>query len=392
MRKTYLTAAAIALVLIAWIWSGQLGAPEPHDPATLAELNLQREAASDDRPMTRVRARISQAEPRTSSVVIRGRTENKRTVSVKAETNGRIVDRPVDKGSRVEADDLLCRIATEDRDARVVEAQEAVIQARLEYQGSTQLAERGLISNTLTATAKAKLAAAEAQLKRSELDLAHTQVRAPFGGLIEEAPVETGDYVQPGTVCATIIDLNPMLMVGRVAEREVHQLALGAQATGTLIDGREVTGTLSFIGQQSDAATRTYAVEVQVPNRDYHLRSGVTTEIRIPVATVMAHRLSPSLLALDDAGRIGVRIVNADHQVEFTLVDILNDDAGSVWVAGLPPVATLITVGQELVVPGEEVEVILESDDPEGSELIGAAAPEAETAGLQNARAPDIAT
>lgn len=391
MRKTYLTASAIALALIVWIWSGQFGAPERHDPASLAEQNLEREAASADQPRTRVRARISQAEPRTSSILIRGRTENKRTVSVKAETSGRIVERPIDKGSRVAAGDLLCRISTEDRDARVVEAQEAVNQARLEYQGSVQLAERGMISDTLAATAKAKLAAAEAQLKRSKLDLAHTQVRAPFAGLIEDVPVETGDFVQPGTVCATVIDLDPMLMVGRVAEREVHQLALGAQATGTLIDGREVTGSVSFIGQQSDAATRTYAVEVEVPNPDYALRSGITTQIRVPVATVMAHRLSPSLLALDDSGRIGVRTVNADHRVEFNLVDILNDDAGSVWVAGLPPVVTLITVGQELVVPGEEVEVVLESDDPDGKELIGSAAPDPETARLEQ-RTPDVAT
>ena len=394
MRKTYLTAIAIGLAFIGWMLSGQFGTPERSDPLTLAELNLQREAAAEDRALTRVRARVIQAQSRTSSVIIRGRTENKRTVSVKAEISGRIVERPIEKGGRVEAGELLCRISTEDREARVAEAKAAVIQAKMEYQGRRQLGDRGLISGTVLATSKSKLASADAQLTRRELELAHTQVRAPFAGLIEDTLVETGDFVQPGTACATIIDLDPMLLVGRIAEREVHRLALDAQATGTLIDGREVTGVVSFIGQQSDAATRTYAVEVEVPNPDFQLRSGITTEVRIPVATVLAHRVSPSLLALDDEGRIGIRTIDGDNQVVFNLIEILDDDEGSVWVAGLPGVATLITVGQELVVPGEQVEVSFESDGPDAraGKMIGATDVDPATADTEPNPATDSAS
>jgi multidrug efflux system membrane fusion protein len=394
MRNTYLTAIAIAVVFLGWMLSGQFGATDRSAPLTLAELNLQREAASEDRALTRVRARIIQAQPRTSSVVIRGRTENKRTVSVKAEISGRIIERPIEKGSRVEAGELLCRISTEDREARVAEAKAAVIQAKMEYQGRRQLGDRGLISGTVLATSKSKLASADAQLTRRELDLAHTQVRAPFAGLIEDTLVETGDFVQPGTACATVIDLDPMLLVGRIAERKVHQLTLDAQATGTLIDGRDVTGVVSFIGQQSDSATRTYAVEIEVPNSDYLLRSGITTEIRIPVATVLAHRISPSLLALDDEGRVGIRTLDGDNQVVFNLIDILDDDQGSIWVAGLPGVATLITVGQELVVPGEQVEVSFESDSPDAraGKMIGAADLNSATADTEPDPAPDTAS
>jgi multidrug efflux system membrane fusion protein len=394
MRKTHLTAIAIGLAFIGWMLSGQFGAPERSDPLTLAELNLQREAAGEDRALTRVRARVIQAQSRTSSVIIRGRTENKRTVTVKAEISGRIVERPIEKGGRVEAGELLCRISTEDREARVAEAKAAVIQARMEYQGRRQLGDRGLISGTVLATSKSKLAAADAQLTRRELELAHTQVRAPFAGLIEDTLVETGDFVQPGTPCATVIDLDPMLLVGRIAEREVHRLTLDAQATGTLIDGREVTGVVSFIGQQSDAATRTYAVEIEVPNPDFRLRSGITTEVRIPVATVLAHRVSPSLLALDDEGRIGIRTLDDDNQVVFNLIEILDDDQGSVWVTGLPAVATLITVGQELVVPGEQVEISFESDGPDAraGKMIGATDVNSATADTEPNPATDSAS
>lgn len=361
MRRTYVIAMAITGLIALWLVSGQFGhsAPKPH--ATLAELNSEITASGEDKPMTRVRARVIHAEPQTDAVPLRGRTENKRTVVVKAETGGTVVARPVERGQRVETGQVLCRISTEDREAKLEEGRQALNQTRIEYEGSLKLAKQGLISETMIATTKARMATAEAQVQHATIELAHTQVRAPFAGLVEETQVEIGDFVQPGSACATIIDLDPMLLVGRVAERDVHKLKLGTTALGTLIDGTQVSGTLTFIGQQSDTATRTYPVEIQVPNPSYKLRSGVTTQISIPIDTVMAHRISPALLALDDEGRVGVRTLDGDNRVVFNLVKILNDDGGSVWISGLPETATLITVGQELVVPRQQVDAVFET-------------------------------
>ena len=223
------------------------------------------------------------------------------------------------------------------------------------------LSDRSEADRAAIAQAKATLAAAEAKLKRAELDIQRTYVRAPFAGVVEEVHSEVGDYVAPGTACVTVVDLNPMLLVGRVAEKDVHLLKIDQPVIGLMSDGTEVEGPVSFIGAQSDPATRTYAVEIEVPNADYDLRSGLTTEIRIPVAEVMAQKISPALFALDDEGKIGVRIVNERGAVEFHHVTIVRDEPDGVWVSGLPDVATLITVGQELVVPGELVEVDFEA-------------------------------
>jgi multidrug efflux system membrane fusion protein len=374
VRTTYITATVIAALSLLWILSGVVGKPDTVVNETLADRNALREASVEDRVATKVRARIVRAEAQTTKVMIRGRTENKRTVAVKAETNGRIESRPIEKGTRVAAGDLLCRISIDDREAKVIEAREALKQAHIEHQGSVRLAKQGLISDTLTATTKAKLAATEAQLARSQLDLAHTYIRAPFGGLIEDTHVEIGDFVQAGNACATIVDLDPMLLVGGVAEREVHKLRLGSTATGVMIDGREITGEVTFVGQQSDAVTRTYRVEIQVPNPDFDVRSGVTTDIRVPTDVVLVHRVPPSLLTLDDAGNIGVRTLDAENRVEFHQIEIIEDAGRAIWITGLPEVTTLITAGQELVVPGERVEVNFEAPDE-----LPAAAPEAGT-------------
>ena len=365
MRKTYITAAVIALATVLWFVSGALTAGEgPTEHPSLAEANERARAEVGDMPPTAVRGRVIHAVALPERVKVRGRTENKRTVEVRAETSGRVVERPVERGTRVAAGDLLCRLAVEDRNARLAQAEAAVEQARIEYEGSLRLQDRGFNSETAIAQAKARLATAQAQREAAVLDVQRTAVRAPFAAVVEDAPLEIGDYAQPGTVCASLVDLHPMLLVGSVSERDVSRFGIGANADGQLMTGQTVSGPVSFVGQQADRGTRTYRVEVTVPNPDYALRSGITTEIAIDVGAVEAHKISPAVLALDDAGNVGVRIVDAEDRVRFQHVAIIADADDGVWVRGLPAVTTLITVGQETVVAGERVDVQFQSERP----------------------------
>ena len=361
MRATYVTAIVIAVFTSLWLLSGQLGtASFEGEHPTLAELNDQNRAAVEDKTPTLVRARVIHAVQQTVTVNLRGRTENKRTVVVRAETVGRVIDRPIERGSRVNTGNLLCRISLEDRQAKLVQAREAVKLAEIEYRGSLRLQKKGYQSETAIAAAKAHLATALAQLKSSELDIEHTTIRAPFDGIVEATQVELGDYLQLGGACATIVDLDPMLLVGQIAEKALHRVHVGEAAYGDLATGETVSGLIRFIAQQADPVTRTYRVEVEISNADYAIRSGITTEIRIQAETVLAHKVSPALFALDDFGAVGVRTLDGDNRVEFHLVDIVRDDVDGVWITGLPERTTLITVGQEFVVPGEVVNVQFE--------------------------------
>ena len=360
MRSTYLTAIIIAVLIGIWLLSGQLGVEESPPPLTLAEQSDLRDAKQADATPARVRARIAYASRQVQHLRIRGKTENKRTVAVRAEITGTVTARPVERGSRVAAGEALCRISVDDRRAGLLESEAGLNRAQIEYQGSLKLRASGFQSDTLVAQAQARLAEAQAELKRSQLNLARTVVKAPFDGIVEDVHLEVGDYVSPGAQCVTLVDLDPMLLVGRVPERDVLRVLPGQPAAGLLTDGTQVSGQIQFVGQQSDPETRSYALEVQIPNPDYRLRSGVSTDILIPVAEVMAQKVSPALFALNDAGIVGVRTVDADGRVAFNPIEIVRDDADGVWVTGLPDVATVITVGQELVVPGQAVEVDFE--------------------------------
>ena len=328
MRKTYITAIVIAVATIAWLASGQFGAgPDEATQLSISERNERATAAQEDRAPSRVRARVSTALEQTAFAQVRGRTENKRTVDVRAETVGRVVDRPVELGDRVAVGDVLCRLSMDDRRPRLTEARTAVRQAYIEYRGSLRLKSQGFQSETAIATARARLAAAQARQKSIELDIARTAVRAPIDGLVEVTHVEVGDYLQPGAGCVTLVDLDPMLLVGQITEKDVARVRIGEQAFGELVTGERLSGTIGFIGQQADPTTRTYRVEIELPNADYALRSGITADILIAAETTRAHRVSPALFALDDAGGVGIRTLDADNRVTFQRVEILRDDA-----------------------------------------------------------------
>ena len=383
MRKTYITAIVIAVVLALWLASGDHDKELKQD--SIAELNRAEADVAVDAAPTRVRVAVFEASEQAQMVKVRGKTTNKRTVEVKAELAGQVVERPVERGTQVAAGDLLCRISTEDREVALQEARAMLNQAKIEYQGAKRLKQKGFNSEAAIAAAQSRLATAQANLNRRQLDLEKLTVRAPFAGFVDDVHQEVGAYVTPGAGCATLVDLDPMLLTGRVSERDVVTLQRGQEATGFLSDGRTVTGPLTFIGQQSDPATRTYPIEVELANADFALRSGITTEIRVPVRYVMAQRISPALFALDDDGAIGVRIIDNNNVVQFVHVDVLADAPDGIWVTGLPNRASVIVVGQELVTAGERVDPVYQGS----ATLPAQSTPEVETpAGDDQTSAP----
>jgi multidrug efflux system membrane fusion protein len=168
--------------------------------------------------------------------------------------------------------------------------------------------------------------------------------------------VNVGDYLAPGQPCAMVIDQDPFLIVGQVSEKDVQKINIGDSGWASLITGERVNGKVRFIAKSADQATRTFRVELEVKNPDGKIRDGVTAEIHVNSATVEAHRISPAILSLDDKGTIGVRIVDAQKKVQFVPVKIVADGTDGVWVTGLPKTVTIITVGQEYVTNGQEVD------------------------------------
>lgn len=194
---------------------------------------------------------------------------------------------------------------------------------------------------------------------RAEEDIERLTIRAPFSGLLETDTAELGTLMQPGALCATIIELDPIKLVGFVPEAQVHRVEIGAMAGARLATGAEVAGEVTFLSRSADPQTRTFRVEILVPNADFVIRDGQTADILISTAGTPAHLLPASAMTLNDDGALGVRIV-VDGIARFMPVTMLRDTARGVWLAGLPDQADVITIGQEFVTDGVPVQVTYE--------------------------------
>lgn len=355
MRSTYVTACIIIVLVVLWLASGQLGDDPPSPAKNIAEQNRRVDLLREEGPLTTVRIATIHASTQERILTVRGRTQSKRSVIVQSQIDGLAISRPVERGDIVKTGQLLCQISNEDRDAALHEATAAVNQARLEFEGSQRLSRQGLQSETAIAQAKAKLASTETALWRSQLNKQRLNIVAPFDGVIEDVHLEQGQYVVPGSQCVTLVDLDPMLLVGSISESELAYFHAGLQATAVLPDGRAVSGVVTFVARTSSDATRTYPIEVHVVNEDFKIPSGVTAQIKVPVESIQAQKISPALLTLDDRGVVGVHTIDAENIVHFNPIEIINDDIDGIWVSGLPAVTRVITVGQQLVVAGEEV-------------------------------------
>ena len=356
MRKTYLTATFIAVCIIGWIATGLLEEEAAPLPQTISEKNAQQRAQAEDRPLTTVRVTTSYAVEQDRLTSVRGQTTNERSVVVQSQVGGLVQKRWVERGSVVGQGDVMCEISVEDRDANLKEAMAGLAQAKLDLDGAKQLAAKGLQSDAVIAGAEARMAAAEAVVQRRKLEKSRLKITAPFAGVVEDTHMEVGQFVTPGASCVTLVDLDPMLLIGEVSEQHLAGLKPGLPVTATLSNGDVVAGVLRFVAHVAAPGTRTYAIEALVANPDFSIASGMTAALSIAVEQVKVHQITPALLVLDDEGQSGVRGVTADQRVRFYSVELIAEGNEGVWVSGLPDVVDLIVVGQQTVVAGEQVD------------------------------------
>jgi multidrug efflux system membrane fusion protein len=315
-----------------------------------------------------------------------------------------VISEPIRKGAFVEEGDLMCRLNAGTRESqlaeaqarlseavgRVPEAQAAVAEANarvreaeINVNVARRLSEDGFASETRLISAEAALEAANAGVQRASSQVASAQagiegaqasiavwdrelelleIRAPFSGLLESDTAELGTLMQPGAPCATIIQLDPIKLVGFVPEATVDQVTVGAMAGARLTNGEEVVGQVTFLSRSADELTRTFRVEIRVPNEDLHIGDGQTAEILVSSDGRRAHLMPASALTLDNDGNIGVRVVGEGDIARFLPVGILRDTIDGIWVTGLPETVDVIVVGQEYVTDGVPVIPTLQTE------------------------------
>ena len=186
------------------------------------------------------------------------------------------------------------------------------------------------------------------------VELNRTEVKSPFSGYIENI-VKPGNFLERGQVCATIIQLNPIIFIAEVPEFKINKVRVGQSVLIELITGEEIEGQLSFVSKSASNLTKTFKIESEIENIDGKIRDGITAEITIKTDEILAHKISPSILLLNDKGILGIKTVNDQNIVKFNKLDILEDSEDGLWVSGISNLSRIIIQGQGFVEDGQEV-------------------------------------
>lgn len=366
MKKSYVIATVLACALTAWVLGGYYLRTSGKE---IAETSGQ----SEDLPAMKVSVRTQEAKPVSRVVVAQGQTEPNRTVTVRAETMGQVAEILADEGSTVETGDVIVRLEANDREARIARAEAHVREQESAYEAAEALGKKGYQSQRQADQVYSSLQTAKHELKEALIEFERIEIKAPFEGAVLSVPVELGAYVDTNGEVATIVDNDPLVVSVQIPQQKISEIKTGQPAAVHFATGQEREGTIRYVAARADLGTRTFRVEIELPNADGSIPSGISAEATIPTGSVMAQYLSPADLTLNEAGTLGVKTVDDEDRVEFHEAKIVMSDVNGAWVTGLPAKARIITLGHGYVQVREKVQVA-EEETTGGSHMPDASA------------------
>lgn len=352
------------------------------DPALLALLLLLPLAAgcgggdATGPPEPPPATRVDVAEARRESVSVRaasvGTLEAEQRAELRAEVEGVVAAIPVAEGAAVSRGELLVRLDARELAAQASAAEAAVERSRTEAENfrarlerNRGLLEAGAISPQALddlesgyRAAQARTAEAEANLRLARRGLEKAVVRAPFAGRIGARSFYVGDYVREGDVLMELIDDDLLRVAFDLPEEYLGRVEMGSAVavSARSLPGREITGRVAFVSPRVEPATRTLAIEAEIPNAERLLRPGQFVDVEIELEVRPEAVVVPEEAVVPRGGENFVFVV-ADGTAELREVALGERAPGRVEVvSGLAAGERVVVAGQQKIQDGSPVE------------------------------------
>jgi multidrug efflux system membrane fusion protein len=363
-RVHQILAALVLLAAAAWVVTGKFS----HTGSERAEAEEPPAAAAAVEADRRTVLVAVPEEVRYSRAIrVSGRTEPAKSSVLAARDSGVIRALPATDGQYVSTGTVLLSLEGPEKLAAVETARALIAQRQAQSNAADSLLARGEGAKIAADIARSELAAAQAQLREAESAVNRLDVLAPFSGVIDDVAVERGSWVQIGTPVATILELNPLVVRGEVSERDLADVRIGTPATVNLASGGVIEGRVRYVRNQASEQTRTFQVEVEIPNRGGDVPAGMSAEIVLHADPVAATVVPRSVVTLSESGALGVRTVDDAGVVGFAPVEVVDDTPEGLILKGVPAGARVIVSGQDLVGDGETVHAVAAVDAAGGS-------------------------
>jgi len=190
---------------------------------------------------------------------------------------------PVAEGEPVAKGDCLVKLNTELLQAEYDRAKAQFEYDQRDYTRMQELFEKQVAGRQELDRSKTNMAVSKATLAEVGERLDRTSINSPIDGILNDLPEEVGQFVQPGTYVAEIVDIDTVKVVADVPERDVRYLRVGDEVEVFIdsMDGRQEQGRITFISELAEEMARTTRVEASVNNQQRVLRSGQIVRVRL---------------------------------------------------------------------------------------------------------------
>ena len=356
--------ALIVLVVAAiWIGTGEfaaVGSQKANADSALAEGNdpaLVAKAADPVKTNRVVSGLVPVFVDHARKIKLSGATQPDKRAVLAARSEGVVNALSLTKGSVIAAGQVVMTLEGPETLARAKIAQIALDQRIRELTTAEDLFSRGNKPEIQVVSARSDRDAAEAELTLARAAMDRLELKAPFAGLVDTVDVEMGEWVQSGAPIATILSLDPIIVRADVSELDIAFVAPGSMAYITLVDGTKMQGQVRFVAREASAATRTFPVEIALPNPGALIPAGMTTQVELLAPAVTTVTVPRSVITLSEKGEVGLRVAGPDNLARFVAVQIIDDTEAGMIVAGVPTGVRIIVAGQDLVRDGDLMDV-----------------------------------
>lgn len=191
--------------------------------------------------------------------------EAKDQSTVAATSSGKLESFRVQLGSRVSKGQVIGSIDTRVQQVEVKSRELTVAKLKKDYERAKELLAGNAISENAVTEAKYTYESNQLQLAQLKQQIANANIIAPISGTVTEKKALQGEFINPGTPIATIVDVSQLKTVVFVNEKEVYQLKLkqSANITCDVFPGQTFTGEISYISPQGDE-NHNYKIEILV--------------------------------------------------------------------------------------------------------------------------------
>ena len=359
--------SAILVLVAAGIWVGtgkfaSVGSEEANAAIPAKDQAGQEQAAPDAaagevQTLRTVAAITPEVKEHARAIRIAGVTDADKRSVLAARTSGVILSLPIAEGADIAAGESVMTIEGPELAAGVETAKAALTQRKQELDVAEKLYRSGNTAELQLIGQRAALAAAEAELSQAEAAADRLALYAPFAGVIDSVDVELGEWVQTGTPIATLLALDPIIVRAEVSEVDVGYVAVGDKVEVKLVSGAMAEGTVRHLSREATGNTRTYPIEVALPNPGHEIPVGMTAELKLFAAPVKTVTVPRSVITLSNEGELGLRVLDADNVAHFASVELIDDTPEGLVLAGIDAGTRIIVAGQDLVRDGEKVNV-----------------------------------